>query len=686
MSYDTAAAPQDQPAKADTAQKPGAPGDVSNPYAPFQNNPLGIQQFWQREMEAGKKERKDFDAKSVEVIRALIDKRGIDEGMRNHINLFWSTYEVQKASLYARVPKVDVTRTHRDSEDDVARVASIMLERILNCGIEKDGSDFDASARHGITDYLTVGLGQVWYRYDSEIGKQTIEPTYGPTPPPPQTDPMTGLPAVDPATGAPMPAPQPQVIDQGGTFDVKLSEDSPTDYVYWRDFIWSPCRTWEENRWVAKRVFKSKAQATKLYGAAKAELLSYRKQAGRQGEEGVGADIDNQAQAFEKAELWEIWCKDTKRVYWFAFGQNEILKFQEDMLGLEGFFPCPEPLTTNTTTSRFMPKSDYMMAVDLFKQINEIQTRLSWLVKACKVAGLYDKNSVEIKNIYKQGELSLVGVDNWAMFAEKGGIQGQVTFLPIQEIAEVISQLRVELQAAQQHVYEVLGISDIMRGASDPNETLGAQELKAQFGSSRIQSKQSDIAMWIARGQRIKAEIISKHYDAQTIINESNIMSTPDKALAQQAADLIKNAEMLKWKISVDPDTIAALDWAKEREARSQFLEAVGAFIEKMSPLAMQAPAAAPFLFQLFQWAMGGFKVSKEIEGVLDQCLQALQQGASQPKQPTPQDDKIKSETAKNMATAQKTSVETQNLQNPVLQILDKLPQPAPVGGHPGAK
>src|SRR5262249_3471532 len=155
---------------------------------------------------------------------------------------------------------------------------------------------------------------------------------------------------------------------------------------------------------------------------------------------------------------------------------------------------------------------------DLFKQINELQTRISWLVRSCKLAGLYDKNSVEIKNLYKAGENTLIGVDNWAAFAEKGGVQGLILFLPIEAISNVIEQLRTEMSAAQQHLYEVLGISDIMRGSSDPNETLGAQELKAQFGASRIQSKQVNIAEWVANTQRIKAEIISRHYDPQTII------------------------------------------------------------------------------------------------------------------------------------------------------------------------
>ena len=33
-----------------------------------------------------------------------------------------------------------------------------------------------------------------------------------------------------------------------------------------------------------------------------------------------------------------------------------------------------------------------------------------------------------------------------------------------------------------------MGISDIVRGASNPNETLGAQELKGQYASMRLRA------------------------------------------------------------------------------------------------------------------------------------------------------------------------------------------------------
>jgi len=630
--------PDSTPAKADANQR--GQETEENPYAPFPNTPEGMYQYWEKELAASRSELKDFHAKSADVLRMYLDKRGVQEELQNHINLFWSTVDVLKASLYARVPKVDVSRLFRDQDDDVARVAGNMLERILNSGIELDGSPFNASAKNGIEDWLIIGLGQLFVRYDAQIGQNTIEPT---------NDPLTG-----------------KQIDAGGTFDVKIGEDTPVDYCYWRDFFWQPCRTWEECGWVAKRVYMTKGDAEKRFGKDMAALLNFKKQNGQRDE--FAGDISVQQQAWEKAEIFEIWCKLTKRVYWFSYGMAKVADFKEDPLQLENFFPCPCPLAANTTTTRFMPKADYAMAKDLFKQINELQNRIAWLTKACKVAGLYDKNSAEIKNIYKAGELTLIGVDNWAAFAERGGVQGQISFLPIEEVGNVIALLRQELAAAQQHVYEVLGISDIMRGASNPNETLGAQEMKAQFGASRIQTKQAEIAAWIAATMRIKAEVMSRHYSPETLIEESNIQATPDAQYAQQAVALLKDWDKMRWRITVDPETIAALDWAKERDARTQFLEAVGQFMQQMVPLATSNPTMAPFLFQLFKWAMGGFKVSKEVEGIMDQALNKLQEQAAQPQQPSAQQTKEQAEAQDKMAAAGLKKAQTQAIVQQISQ------------------
>ena len=267
------------------------------------------------------------------------------------------------------------------------------------------------------------------------------------------------------------------------------------------------------------------------------------------------------------------------------------------------------------------------------------------------------------RRLFNQGtENQLIPVDNWAMFAERGGVKGQVDWIPIQEVVNAIDHLRQYRQDKVMQIYEVLGISDIMRGSSKASETAAAQQIKAQFGSTRIQLKQFYIAEWITGALRIKAEIICKHFQPETIIRRSNIERTPDAQYAMQAIQLLKDEELSEYRINIEADSMAALDWAAERDAAVQFMQGLGAFISQVAPMAQQVPGAAPVLLSLLQWSVSKFRVSTQIEGVLDQAIAGLKQTMGQPKQPDPMQQAIVQEkqagAQERAAKAKKTSVE----------------------------
>jgi len=209
-------------------------------------------------------------------------------------------------------------------------------------------------------------------------------------------------------------------------------------------------------------------------------------------------------------------------------------------------------------------------------------------------------------------------------------------------------------------IYEVLGISDVMRGSSKASETATAQQLKAQFGSTRIQLSQFYIAEWITNLLRIKAEIISKHWQPETIAMRSNIMRTPDAQFAAPAIQLVKDERLAEYRISVEADSLAAMDWAQERDSAVQFMQGMGAFVAQIGPMIQAVPGSSPYFLKLLQWAVSKFKVSSEIESVLDQALAQLQANPPQPPQPSAQDQ---AETAAEMAKAKEREANTMETQ-----------------------
>jgi hypothetical protein len=633
---------------------------------------------WQRELEAAKKHYERFFETSERIVKRYRDER--EEAQLNsnaaRLNVFWSNTAVLKATLYAKPPKVDVARLFRDYTDDEARVAGVILERLLNHDLEKDTSDFDTAARQCIDDWLIVGQGTIWYRYEVETEQVPMmqpAPLAVPQQPPMPGQPSPPMPAPpgqpsNPApAGPPAPANSPAgpsaqvpVLDEKGQPRMTeriVHEDALSDYVYWADFLCSPARTWGEVRWVARRVKMTRDALVDRFGEDVGErvpLKSARRSTMTGGPSG-GEDAP-----WATAVVWEIWCRTNRRVYWVVLGYETFLDMREDPLRLENFFPCPEPMLANKTNNTLIPRADYSMARDQYTQIDVIVTRLRMLVDACKVRGAYDKESApQLANILTGSENKMVPVDNWALVGEKGGLKGVLDWVPIDMVVAVIAQLRIEMAEQKQELYEALGIADIMRGATRASETATAQQIKAQFGSVRLQFKQFEVGRFVRDAQRIKADIICKHYQPQTMLERSNIMRTPDAQHAQGAIGLLKSTGVVQYRLNIEPDSMAALDWAAERDARTQFLTAVGGFVQSMAPLAQAEPSAVPVMLQMLSWGMSGFRVGKEIEGILDQAIQQLQ---NKPQGPSPEQQlatrKTASEAEKNEAQAMKSRAE----------------------------
>ena len=604
----------------------------------FDASPMGLAQRWSTEIEAAGQELTKFHDESRRIVQRYLDKRDAYGKDESKVNLFWSTMKVLLSMLYARPPKADVSRTFQDYEDDVARVSGTMLQRILNRGFDDNTSKWDANVRQGIEDWLVVGLGQIWLRYEVETEPYTIEAVI---------DPMTGQELV--------PAQEAERI---------VDEDAPCDYIYWEDFFWSPARTWDEVRWVARRVYMTKDQLEERFGEEIAAVVPL-------GRPQSKTNVNDQAVKYDpwsKAEVFEIWCKETRKVYWYAKGSDVILDVKDDPLQLDGFFPCPKPVAANVTSSNFLPRADYVFAQDQFNELDEINTRITWLTRAAKVVGVYDRSAEGIQRVFQQGaENQLIPVDNWALFAERGGIKGQVDWIPIDQVTNAIERLRQYRQDKVMQIYEVLGISDVMRGSSRASETATAQQLKAQFGSTRVQLMQFYIADWISQALRIKAEIICKHWQPETIIRRSNIKRTPDAPLAGQAIELLKTEEMREYRIVIEADSMAAMDWAAERDAAVQFMQGLGAFVSQVAPMAQSVPGAAPVLLSMLQWAVSKFRVSTQIESVLDQAITGLKQQGIQPPPPNPMQEAEVAEkqagAAERAAKAKKANVEAAGMQ-----------------------
>ncbi len=597
-------------------------------------------QTWTKELELAEKFVSDWQDDAVKCVQAYLDDpntSSIAVGSRYRLNLFHSNITTLTSIMYAKLPKVEADRRFADPGDDVGRVASEMVTRILQNDMNDPEDRLNNVLKQALQDRLVVGLGAGRIRYCME-----------------EKD--------DPAYVAPEGAPEDEPVPQ-----VKKDEWCDVEYVHWRDMLWSPCRTPAELRWVAFRAYMTKAECIARFGEDVARDVPYASRGPKLDPgEGTQADI-SQFQDRAQAEVWEIWDKMAKKVYWYVKGYDQFLDCQDDPMELGGFFPNAPLMVANASTLKYLPKPDYLMARDLYEEINELEVRIAMLTKACKLVGVYPAAAKEIQRILTEAvENQLIAVEAWAMFADKGGLKGQIEYLPIKEVAETLQILVIQQQQRIQQLYQVTGMSDIIRGqASQGGVTATEQRIKAQFASTRMQSFQDEFANFASELLNRKVQLIRKYYDPERIKRLSNIMNTPDAPLADKAIALIKDEENFDCRVAVKSDSMAQIDFEALKTERSEFMNGVASFLGSTGPVLKEMPAAAPFLMELLKFNLAGMKGAQAMEGVIDQGIAALgkaeQEKAAKPPEPTPEEKaaKIKTDGAIQVAQA-KASADAQ--------------------------
>lgn len=600
----------------------------------FEKTPAGQARRWQMELTAARKEVEKWHIQGSKIIKRFRDERESGREGETRWNIFSSNIQTQRAMLYGKPPSVSVDRRFADAGDDVARVGSEILERLLNTDIERDSDGYSLALQYALDDRLIPGFGQARIRYVAQF--EQIE----------------GIAAQISAEGIEIAAEVPPT-------ERKISEDVETDYVHWKDMLWSPARVWHEVRWVAFKAQMSREQLRERFKSEDdegfADKIPLNTKSGNDSSDSQASD------PWSRADVWEIWSKDDKKVYWYVDGFHVTLDEKDDPLGLEGFWPCPRPMMANLTTASLIPRPDYVLAQDLYEEIDLISTRINLLQKAIRVAGVYDRTSEGIKRLVSEASQNeLIPVDNWAIFAEKGGVRGAVDWLPLDQIVGALAQLRDYRRELMDAVFQITGMSDIMRGqANSTGVTATEQSIKAKFGSVRIQAMQDEFARFASDIQRLKAEVIAKHFDAQTILQRCNCQFTPDAPFAEQAVQLIKS-EASPYRVQVKPEAVSLTDFSALKQERMEVLAGLSGFLQATAPLAQQMPSATPFLLQMLQWAMSGIRGASSIEGVLDQAIAAAQQAAQQPQQAAPPDPKLAIVQAKAQADMAKEQAKLQ--------------------------
>jgi hypothetical protein len=615
---------------------------------------------WIAEIERAEDDKpyKDWVDKSARIVQRYKNreqKGGKDISVA--YNILWSNVQTLQPALYSRTPKVVARRRFPDN-DPVGRAAAQILESSAHFQIED--FDFDLVMKQCRDDYLLAGQGQAWVRYEPVFDEQRID--------------------LEEDVDIELPEDVEIQEDEDGIYYIHeelISESTVVDYVHWKDFLHNPARVWDEVRWVARRVALTYEEAVEEFGKVfTKDLLEDTSVEDISAEQDTG-DAESKP-FFKKGIVYEIWDKDSGfRYHLSKLKKDGFLRKDEDPLELRDFFPCPRPLLATTTTDSLIPSPDFSIYQNLAEELEVLTKRIMLLEDVIRFVGAYDASCTTLVNIIDNGsENYLEPVQDWVGFAQSGGFKGVLDVLPTEEMANTLMQLYSARDRLKGDLYEITGMSDIIRGSSNPGDTATAQQIKGQFATLRLTDRQQEVQRFAKDLIGLICEIVAEKFDVENIrqMSGQEFQIDSQNIPFEDAMTLLEDDTLRSYRIEIETDSTIAIDERLEREDRINFLNGVGQFMQQFQGMAQMNPALFEVFGEILMFGIRSFNAGRPLESTFEAALEkAEQERQQQAQQPPPPDPKMKELEFKMQSEQQKQQFEMQKAQQDFQAQMQKI-------------
>ncbi len=472
-------------------------------------------QNWMAEISKAQEREKTFRKKGLKCVKLYEG----DDAVENSFNILFSNTETLAPALYNSLPRPVVQRRFKD-EDPLGLAAATLGKRVLEYLSDSDQRDYpplDELLQASVLEGLVPGRGQVRFRYDATF-TQVVE----------QREQVAGTEGTEAA--------------ESDAYEKVEGEYVCGEDVPWDRFLHGYAKKWKDVPWVAYMHFFSKEELTKNFGDVGAKVKMTAE--AREGEDDENPGRDETSKGEKLALVYEIWDKTTKEVIFLSPGfMDDTLKRVPDPLGLSGFFPSPRPLMFMRRISSLLPTPLYVFYEEQAKELNRVTTRINKLIAALKVRGFYDSTVEGIEKVLQAEDNILIPAENVAALQQGQSLEKALFLMPIDKLIAVLQQLYTQRQQTKQVIYEITGIADIMRGSSAASETLGAQQIKNQWGTLRMKKAQKEVARFARDCFRIMLEIAVTKLSPDTIKRMTGVQ-LPLAAEKQQAQAIAQQLQM----------------------------------------------------------------------------------------------------------------------------------------------
>lgn len=595
------------------SRKSAVTESVSSPKA-------GLVRMWLAAIKAADKEEDEWRREADEIVE--IYRSASKQEKQQAFNILYSNTETMLPAVYNSTPVPDIRRRYNDP-GPAAKAVADMLERAISFTV--DQYDFDAAIRQTVFDGVTAGRGVSRVRYAPAVEGDQVEP---------------------------------QVT---------------VEYVPWKNFRRGPGLVWDDVSWIAFKHFLTREQLTELSPEiGKTLQLDHDTRTGGEAKKDDAAK--DGSDTFLRACVWEVWDKVSGAVLFIApCYEAGPIREEADPLGLTGFFPIPRPIQPLETPCNLVPVPPYRSYKHLAEELNEVSIRIKRLVRQMKVRGIYASPAADVEQVVRADDGELVPAQGLEMFATEGGIEKAVMWWPIEPQVKAVEQLVAHREQIKQTIYEVSGLADIMRGASQASETATAQQIKSNWGSLRIQRVQADVQRFCRDIFRMKAELIATNFELPMLVQMTGIKvaAQQEKMQAQQMAmqaeqmqqpvpdevtqvleaptaeeveEIMRSDLVRAYRIDVESDSTVRADLTRNQQQMVEFVQGTAGYIQAVAP-AIQGGLIPPELALTIYGAFArNFKLGRQVDIAIEKASEDAQQAAKNPQPPPPDPNMMKLE------------------------------------------
>lgn len=575
-------------------------------------------QAWVKELDEARKREKKFRKDAVDVVKLFeAEKR-----QANQYNILYSNTETLAPSLYNATPRPVVQRRFKD-EDPIGKLCAEVVQRSLEFLIDpgvQDYSAFDDLMKAATLEALVPGRGVTRFKYEAEFEKVPGIP-----------DPLTGVAGPD---------------TERVKYETVCGEEVP-----WNRFLHGYGKKWKDVTWIAFEHFMSKQEVKDNFPDVREDDITWSDPT-TEGDEG---EKDNRQEMgdVKLAQVYEIWDRTTKKVLFLSQGHPKgFLKQVDDPLGLNAFFPCSKPLAFQQKISTLVPIPPYLMYEEQAKELNTVTLRINKLLHMCRVRGVYDSTLEATAQILNAEDGHMVPLQNVAGLLSQGmTLDKSFWIVPFDAVIAALQQLYLAREQIKKVIYEITGIADIMRGSSAASETLGAQEIKQQWGTMRLKRMQKEVIRYTRDSLRIMAEIAvnklsDKTFSAMTGLpyptgSQKAAAAMQTQALQAQGQPVppettvftvapgwpeilssLKDSVTRNYRIDIETNSTVDAEATEDKQNIAELLNAMAQFLNGVTPLVEQGSMPFETAKQMLLAIIRRFRFGPDLEDSLKTMTQ----------------------------------------------------------------